>query len=188
MPALTGFSHSWKKIPRVEKSLGRQYISKKILCGCRMSTHIFRAFPRSRLDLGKVHLWGTWLCSTCPEVLSKWWGRAGLAFAENKSCLQVARHCVHRGSSTAGTPSLEGHLLWCFGGNLTPIQKVSLQLCGVMLLWYPGIIHAGASFFSSRLGPAHRPASVTGNVASQMWACGARHGEVSGSVRSPCLL
>ena len=98
-----------------------------------MSMHIFRAFPRSMLDLGKVHLWGKRFCSICPEVLSKWWGRAGLAFAENKSCLQVARHCVHRGFSTEDTPSLEGHLLWCFGGNLPPIQKVSLQLCEVML-------------------------------------------------------
>lgn len=47
-----------------------------------MSMHVFRAFPRSRLDLGKVHLWATWLCITCPEGLIKVWVRAGLAFAE----------------------------------------------------------------------------------------------------------
>lgn len=125
-----------------------------------MSIPIFRAFPRSRLDLGKVHLWGTWLCSTCTEGLNKGWGRAGLAFAENKSRPHVARHCLHRGSSTEGTPSLEGHLLWCFGGNLLPIQKVSLQLHEVML-GSAGIIHA-RTLLSSRLGPVPHPASVRG--------------------------
>lgn len=73
----------------------------------RVNMYIFRAFPRRQLDLGKVYLWGTWLCRTCPEVFSKWWGRAGLTFAENKSSLQMTRYGAHRGSSLKGMPLLK---------------------------------------------------------------------------------
>lgn len=49
-----------------------------------MSMHIFRALPRRGIDLGKVHLSITWLCSSCPEVPIEWWGRAGLVSAAYK--------------------------------------------------------------------------------------------------------
>ena len=143
-----------------------------------MSMHIFRAFPRSMLDLGKVHLRGTWFCSICPEVLSKWWGRAGLAFAENKSCLQVARHCVHRGFSTEDTPSLEGHLLGaleatCLLSKRSPCSCV--RSCCVP--WD----HPCWDFALQQAWPCALSRTWAGKVASQMCACGVHHGEVSRS-------
>lgn len=144
----------------MEKSLGRQLVSRKILSGHPVNMHIVGVFSRTKMDLGKMHLWGTWLCSSCPEVFNKGWGRTGLAFAENKGCPQVALHGVGSGSSTEYIPSLEGHPFQCFGGDVPPIQKVSLQLCEVMLR-SPGITHTRTLVFRS-LGPMHHPLAMWG--------------------------
>lgn len=139
--------HTAGKIPWVEKSLGRQCTSKKIFCGCCTSMHIFRAVPRYRIDLGKMHLWGTWLCSGGPEVPIKWWGRAGLVFAAYKWPEILFTDNLPR----------KTHLLLkgFFGALEATCQKASQQLCG--------IIHAG-TLLSSKLGPAPCPTS--------MWAGG----------------
>lgn len=151
-----------------------------------MSMYIFRAFLRSTLDLVKVHLWGTWLHSTCPGVLSKKWGRAGLVFAGNKSHLHVARYCVHRGSSTENTTSLEGHLLWCFGGNWPPIQNISLRLCEVKLLYPLGSSALGLCCPAGLALHTVLHLSREGGITDVCLLCASWGGEqVSGP---PCLL